>query len=91
MDYHAVPATPTDGVHQAARVMAARTAFQAVEQDQARRIGQAVDNTPVGAEAQSFAHALHVSVLVPVVRSLRRLADWLDPAPAPMRNHRVPA
>jgi len=55
------------------------------------RIGQAVDNTPVGADAQSFAHALHVSVLVPVVRSLRRLADWLDPAPAPMRNHRVPA
>ncbi len=51
------------------------------------RIGQAVETAPIDAQTQSFAHAVYVSVVCPVVRSLRRLADWLDPSPAPLRAH----
>ncbi len=51
------------------------------------RIGQSVDTAPANAETQTFTHAVHVSVICPVVRGLRRLADWLDPSPAPLRAH----
>jgi len=51
------------------------------------RIGQAVETAPADAQTQSFSHAVYVSVVCPVVRGLRRTADWLDPSPSPLRAH----
>ena len=47
------------------------------------RIGQQADALRRNEHTQSFAHAVYVSVVCPVVRGLRKTADWLDPsAPA---------
>ena len=37
--------------------------------------------------SQTFAHAIYVSVVCPVVRGLRKAADWLDPSPVAARAH----
>ena len=38
-----------------------------------------------GSASQTFAHATYVSVVCPVVRGLRKAADWLDPSPVTAR------
>ncbi len=53
---------------------------EALQRDSVVRIGQHAQS-PVES-AQSFAHAAYVSLAFPVVRALRKTADWLDPAPS---------
>lgn len=49
------------------------------------RISQPVEAMNWYAQQQSFSHALYVSIVCPVVRGLRRTADWLDPSPTAAR------
>lgn len=51
------------------------------------RIGQQADVMTWNDQQQSFAHAVYVSIVCPMVRGLRRTADWLDPSPAAVRAH----
>ena len=49
------------------------------------RIGQHAQSCV--SSSQTFAHATYVSVVCPVVRGLRKAADWLDPSPVAVRAH----
>ena len=49
------------------------------------RIGQHAESMVWN--SQTFAHATYVSVVCPVVRGLRKAADWLDPSPSAVRAH----
>jgi hypothetical protein len=51
------------------------------------RIGQHVDASHCQTTQQSFARAVYVSVVCPMVRGLRKTADWLDPSPSVARAH----
>ena len=49
------------------------------------RIGQHAEAMSWDEQKQSFSHALYVSIVCPMVRGLRKAADWLDPSPAAVR------
>ena len=49
------------------------------------RIGQHAEAMSWDEQKQSFSHALYVSIVCPMVRGLRKVADWLDPSPAAVR------
>ena len=51
------------------------------------RIGQQAEATTWNDQTQSFSHAVYVSIVCPMVRGLRRAADWLDPSPTAVRAH----
>ena len=45
------------------------------------RVGQQAESMTWDQQKQSFSHAVYVSIVCPMVRGLRRTADWLDPSP----------
>jgi Protein of unknown function (DUF2917) len=49
------------------------------------RIGQHAEAMTWDEQKQSFSHAVYVSIVCPMVRALRRAADWLDPSPTVVR------
>ena len=49
------------------------------------RIGQYAEDLSWDQQKQSFSHAVYVSIVCPVVRGLRKTADWLDPSPTVVR------
>lgn len=49
------------------------------------RVSQPVEAMNWDAQQQSFSHAVYVSIACPVVRGLRKTADWLDPSPTAAR------
>ena len=49
------------------------------------RIGQQTEARCRDEQQQSFSHAVYVSIVYPVVRGLRKAADWLDPSNATVR------
>ncbi len=49
------------------------------------RIGQQAEAMSRDEQQHSFSHALYVSVVCPIVRGLRKTADWLDPSPTVVR------
>lgn len=51
------------------------------------RIGQQAETKPCREQKQSFSHAVYVSIVCPMVRGLRKTADWLDPSPTVVRAH----
>ena len=51
------------------------------------RIGQHAEAMSRDEHKQSFTHAVYVSIVCPMVRGLRRAADWLDPSPTVVRAH----
>ena len=51
------------------------------------RIGQQAEAMRWDEQQQSFSQAVYVSIVCPMVRGLRRAADWLDPSPAAIRAH----
>ena len=51
------------------------------------RVGQHAEAMSWDAQKQSFSHAVYVSIVCPMVRGLRKTADWLDPSPATSRAH----
>ena len=51
------------------------------------RVGQHAEAMSWDAQKQSFSHAVYVSIVCPMVRGLRKTADWLDPSPATARAH----
>lgn len=59
--------------------------IEALGDDSVVRIGQHAES--MASNAQTFAHATYVSVVYPVVRGLRKAADWLDPSPVAARAH----
>ena len=61
--------------------------IEALGEDAVVRIGQHAEAMDGEANSQSFSHAVYVSVVCPVVRGLRRTADWLDPSPTAARAH----
>jgi len=50
------------------------------------RIGQQAEAMTWDAQQQSFSHAVYVSIVCPMVRGLRKAADWLDPSPTVVRT-----
>ena len=50
------------------------------------RIGQQAETMSRDEQQQSFSRAVYVSIVCPMVRGLRRAADWLDPSPAAART-----
>jgi hypothetical protein len=50
------------------------------------RVGQHAESMTWDQQKQSFSHAVYVSVVCPMVRGLRRTADWLDPSPSVVRT-----
>ena len=51
------------------------------------RIGQHAEAMTWNEQKQSFSRAVYVSLVCPMVRRLRRAADWLDPSPTVVRAH----
>ena len=51
------------------------------------RIGQQAEAMIRSGQEQSFSRAVYVSIVCPVVRGLRKAADWLDPSPTAIRAH----
>ena len=51
------------------------------------RIGQQAEAMIRGGQQQSFSRAAYVSIVCPMVRALRKAADWLDPSPTALRAH----
>ena len=51
------------------------------------RIGQQAEAMTWDEQKQSFSHAVYVSIVCPMVRGLRKAADWLDPSPTVVRAH----
>jgi hypothetical protein len=51
------------------------------------RIGQHAEAMTWNEQKQSFSHAVYVSIVCPMVRGLRKAADWLDPSPTVVRAH----
>ena len=51
------------------------------------RIGQQAEAMIRSGQEQSFSRAVYVSIVCPVVRGLRKAADWLDPSPTAVRAH----
>lgn len=51
------------------------------------RVGQHAEAMSWDAQKQSFSHAVYVSIVCPMVRGLRKTADWLDPSPVAARAH----
>ena len=49
------------------------------------RIGQQAEAMSRDEQQHSFSRALYVSVVCPIVRGLRKTADWLDPSPTVVR------
>jgi Protein of unknown function (DUF2917) len=49
------------------------------------RVGQQAEAMNWNEQKQSFSHAVYVSIVCPMVRGLRKTADWLDPAPTAVR------
>jgi hypothetical protein len=52
---------------------------EALERESVVRVGQHAEAPR--ANGQTFAHAAYVSLALPLVRGLRKTADWLDPVP----------
>ncbi len=50
------------------------------------RIGQQAEAVSWDEQKQSFSHAVYVSMVCPMVRGLRKAADWLDPSPTVVRT-----
>ena len=59
--------------------------IEALGDESVVRIGQHAES--MVSNSQTFAHATYVSVVCPVVRGLRKAADWLDPSPVTARAH----
>ena len=59
--------------------------IEALGDESVVRIGQHAE--AMMAHSQTFARTIYVSVVCPVVRGLRKAADWLDPSPAAARAH----
>jgi hypothetical protein len=51
------------------------------------RIGQHAEAMNSISQQQSFGHAIYISVVCPMVRGLRKTADWLDPSLAVARTN----
>ena len=51
------------------------------------RIGQQAEAMTRNEQQQSFSRAAYVSIVCPMVRGLRKVADWLDPSPTAARAH----
>ena len=51
------------------------------------RIGQHAEAMTWNEQKQSFSRAVYVSIVCPMVRGLRKAADWLDPSPTVVRAH----
>ena len=49
------------------------------------RIGQQAEAMTWDQQQQSFSRAVYVSIVCPMVRGLRKAADWLDPTPTAIR------
>jgi hypothetical protein len=60
--------------------------IEALGNDAVVRIGQHADALRRNERTQTFAHAVYVSLVCPMVRGLRRAADWLDPSPSAVRG-----
>lgn len=61
--------------------------LESLGNDSVVRIGQHAEAMSWNEQTQTFSHAVHVSIVCPMVRGLRRLADWLDPSPNTARAH----
>ena len=59
--------------------------LESLGNDSVVRIGQHAEAMSWNEQTQTFTHAVYVSIVCPMVRGLRRLADWLDPSPNPAR------
>ena len=59
--------------------------IEALGDESVVRIGQHAES--MVSNSQTFAHATYVSVVCPIVRGLRKAADWLDPSPVTARAH----
>lgn len=59
--------------------------IEALGDESVVRVGQHAES--MVSNSQTFAHATYVSVVCPVVRGLRKAADWLDPSPVAARAH----
>ena len=59
--------------------------IEALSDESVVRIGQHAES--MASNSQTFTRAMYVSVVCPVVRGLRRAADWLDPSPVAARAH----
>ena len=51
------------------------------------RISQQAEAMTRDEQQQSFSHAVYVSIVCPMVRGLRKAADWLDPTPTAIRAY----
>ena len=51
------------------------------------RLGPQAEAMTSDEQKQSFSHAVYVSIVCPMVRGLRKAADWLDPLPTVVRAH----
>ena len=51
------------------------------------RIGQQAEAMIRSGQEQSFSRAVYVSIVCPVVRGLRKAADWLNPSTTAVRAH----
>jgi len=61
--------------------------IESLHGDSVVRIGQNAEALSFNEQTQTFARAVYVSIICPVVRGLRKAADWLDPSPAAARAH----
>ena len=61
--------------------------IEPLSSDAVVRIGQQAEAMTWNQQQQSFSRAVHVSIVCPMVRGLRKVADWLDPSPAAVRAH----
>ena len=59
--------------------------IEALSDESVVRIGQHAES--MASNSQTFTRAMYVSVVCPVVRGLRKAADWLDPSPVAARAH----
>ena len=59
--------------------------IEALGEEGVVRIGQHAESCV--SSSQTFAHATYVSLVCPLVRGLRKAADWLDPSPGAAGAH----
>ena len=64
-----------------------RVVIEPLGMDAVVRIGQHAEAMARQEQQQSFSRAVYVSLVWPMVRGLRRAADWLDPSPTVIRAH----
>ena len=76
-----------DGEHITIPCTHGQVVIEALGEQGVVRIGQHAEAMSWNEQKQSFSHAVYMSIVCPMVRGLRKTADWLDPSPAAARAH----